>query len=250
LTEERYRAFNNDVKEGHGFEGICLWIRAAAMRVSIPEFTQIQSSLPNVGADEFAGSQEPSNPRVFEPIKMLESCFGEADNRTLARESQAAGGYVLQDPLARDAALGDAGVQVPIHVQGTGLDEKLYVRPQAHDDRWQLGPTISCRRNPGLCLAAQHLRYNLARWLTAVNELIGKEVQERILGQLTCAWHRHPLSPLQVRRTPRISCEAVPPSVLPAGAQGGTSVRSTGAALSFVSCIRLFGGSVIPARCA
>jgi hypothetical protein len=27
---------------------------------------------------------------------------------------------------------------------------------------------------------------------------------------------------------------------LPAGAQGGTSARSTGAALSFVSCIRLF----------
>jgi hypothetical protein len=45
----------------------------------------------------------------------------------------------------------------------------------------------------------------------------------------------------QVRRTLRISCEAVPPSVQPAGAQGGTSARSTGAALSFVSCIRLFG---------
>jgi hypothetical protein len=46
-----------------------------------------------------------------------------------------------------------------------------------------------------------------------------------------------------VRRTPRISCEAVPPSIWPAGAQGGTSARRTGAALSFVSCIRLFGGS-------
>jgi hypothetical protein len=32
----------------------------------------------------------------------------------------------------------------------------------------------------------------------------------------------------------------VPPSASPAGAQGGTSARSTGAALSFVSCIRLF----------
>jgi hypothetical protein len=45
-----------------------------------------------------------------------------------------------------------------------------------------------------------------------------------------------------VSRTPRISCEAVPPSILPAGAQGGTSACRTGAALSFVSCIRLFGG--------
>jgi hypothetical protein len=40
-----------------------------------------------------------------------------------------------------------------------------------------------------------------------------------------------------VRLTLAISCEAVPPSVSPAGAQGGTSVRRTGAALSFVSCI-------------
>ena len=39
--------------------------------------------------------------------------------------------------------------------------------------------------------------------------------------------------------TLRISCEAVPPSVWPAGAQGGTSACNTGAALSFVSCIRL-----------
>jgi hypothetical protein len=45
----------------------------------------------------------------------------------------------------------------------------------------------------------------------------------------------------QVRPTRRISCEAVPPSVPAAGAQGGTSARRTGAALSFVSCIRLFG---------
>jgi hypothetical protein len=42
-------------------------------------------------------------------------------------------------------------------------------------------------------------------------------------------------SPLLVHRTPRISCEAVPPSVSPTGAQGGTSACSTGAALSFVS---------------
>jgi len=35
----------------------------------------------------------------------------------------------------------------------------------------------------------------------------------------------------------------VPPSVSPAGAQGGTSACSTGAALSFVSCIALFGGA-------
>jgi hypothetical protein len=44
----------------------------------------------------------------------------------------------------------------------------------------------------------------------------------------------------------RISCEAVPPSNSPAGAQGGTSARSTGAALGFVSCIRLFGRSRAP----
>ena len=33
----------------------------------------------------------------------------------------------------------------------------------------------------------------------------------------------------------------MPPSIPPAGAQGGTSARSSGAALSFVSCIRLLG---------
>jgi hypothetical protein len=43
--------------------------------------------------------------------------------------------------------------------------------------------------------------------------------------------------------TLRISCEAVPPSKWPAGAQGGTLACHTGAALSFVSCIRLFCGS-------
>jgi hypothetical protein len=43
-----------------------------------------------------------------------------------------------------------------------------------------------------------------------------------------------------VRLTPRISCEAVRPSVPAAGAHGGTSARRTGAAVSFVSCIRLF----------
>ena len=58
-----------------------------------------------------------------------------------------------------------------------------------------------------------------------------------------------PLAPLlDVCRTLRISCEAVPPSVPPAGAQGGTSACSTGAALSFVSCIRLFGGVVRPSH--
>jgi hypothetical protein len=52
----------------------------------------------------------------------------------------------------------------------------------------------------------------------------------------SCASPRTPM----VRLTPRISCEAVPPSILPAGAQGGTLSCRTGAALSFVSCIRLF----------
>jgi hypothetical protein len=50
-----------------------------------------------------------------------------------------------------------------------------------------------------------------------------------------------------VRRTPRISCEAVPASILTARARGGTSVRTVvgsqpGAAESFVSFIRLLGG--------
>ena len=51
----------------------------------------------------------------------------------------------------------------------------------------------------------------------------------------------------RVGRTPRISCEAVPASILPARARGGTSVRTVvgnqpGAAESFVSFIRLLGG--------
>jgi hypothetical protein len=56
---------------------------------------------------------------------------------------------------------------------------------------------------------------------------------------------RFPRPPLphQAGRTLAISCEAVPPSSWPAGAQGGTSACSTGAALSFVSCIALFGSS-------
>ncbi len=51
----------------------------------------------------------------------------------------------------------------------------------------------------------------------------------------------HPRAHNGVSPTLRISCEAVPPLVSPAGAQGGTSARRTGAALSFVSCIRLLG---------
>ena len=44
------------------------------------------------------------------------------------------------------------------------------------------------------------------------------------------------------RRTPGISCEAVPAPDWPERAQGGTSARRTGAALSFVSFIPLLGG--------
>ena len=51
----------------------------------------------------------------------------------------------------------------------------------------------------------------------------------------------------RARRTLRISCEAVPPTDWPAGAQGGTSACRTGAALSFVRCIRLFDGVLIDA---
>ena len=71
-------------------------------------------------------------------------------------------------------------------------------------------------------------------------------------GGAACASHPEPARRVHTRdgfrfvvhpmrsRTLRISCEAVPPSIRPAGAQGGTSACSTGAALSFVSCIRLF----------
>jgi hypothetical protein len=62
-----------------------------------------------------------------------------------------------------------------------------------------------------------------------------------------------PRIPRRVHPTLAISCEAVPPSILLAGAQGGTSACSTGAALSFVSCIALLGSSfalrVLPCRC-
>ena len=49
------------------------------------------------------------------------------------------------------------------------------------------------------------------------------------------------------RMTLAISCEAVPPSVSPAVAQGGTLSRRSGAALSFVSCIALFDDTVTSA---
>ena len=52
------------------------------------------------------------------------------------------------------------------------------------------------------------------------------------------------LRPTEVHRTLRISCEAVPRPSSRRGPQGGTSACSTGAALSFVSCIALFGGAV------
>ena len=45
-----------------------------------------------------------------------------------------------------------------------------------------------------------------------------------------------------VRRTPGISCEAVRAAAKRRNAQGGTSARRTGAALSFVSFIPLFDG--------
>ncbi len=51
-------------------------------------------------------------------------------------------------------------------------------------------------------------------------------------------WHSPPL----VGRTPGISCEAVRAAAKRRNAQGGTSARRTGAALSFVSFIPLFGG--------
>jgi hypothetical protein len=54
---------------------------------------------------------------------------------------------------------------------------------------------------------------------------------------------------IHVGRTPRISCEAVPAPVLAARAQGGTLACRAGAALSFVSCIRLLdraAASLVP----
>jgi hypothetical protein len=58
-----------------------------------------------------------------------------------------------------------------------------------------------------------------------------------VVGRSVCV-----TTPHRVGRTLRISCEAVPPSIWRAGAQGGTSACHTGVALSFVSCIRLLGG--------
>ena len=58
-------------------------------------------------------------------------------------------------------------------------------------------------------------------------------------GQRSSAHHR---APTIVRRTPGISCEAVPALTPAARAQGGTSACHTGAALSFVSFIPLLGG--------
>ena len=53
-----------------------------------------------------------------------------------------------------------------------------------------------------------------------------------------------------VRRTPGISCEAVPAPNWHERAQGGTSARRTGADLSFVSFIPLFGSPPDPRACA
>jgi hypothetical protein len=76
----------------------------------------------------------------------------------------------------------------------------------------------------------------------------GPERRERlrwtrsVLGQLAYVDGRvaSPIHP-HVCRTLAISCEAVTPPVSPAGAQGGTLPCRSGAALSFVSCIRLLG---------
>ena len=73
----------------------------------------------------------------------------------------------------------------------------------------------------------------------------GRELSGRFCPAIvTCVRrHRPAPTPLRVCPTLGISCEAVPPSIWPAGAQGGTSACRTGAALSFVGCIRLLDGA-------
>ncbi len=63
------------------------------------------------------------------------------------------------------------------------------------------------------------------------------------------AWERAFSFPArrEVRRTPGISCEAVPAFTLAARAQDGTLWARSGAVLSFVSFIPLFGGPACPA---
>jgi hypothetical protein len=79
-----------------------------------------------------------------------------------------------------------------------------------------------------------------------------RRLPQRLPARVTDVWlgHGHWLasSRLGVRRTPQISCEAVPASILAARARGGTSIRTVvgdqpGAAESFVSFIRLFDGT-------
>jgi hypothetical protein len=65
-------------------------------------------------------------------------------------------------------------------------------------------------------------------------------------GVMPCGRYVRSDLPASIHRTLRISCEAVPPSIWPAGAQGGTLSCRSGAALSFVSCIRLFGSPLPP----
>ena len=57
---------------------------------------------------------------------------------------------------------------------------------------------------------------------------------------------RKPVPPPLVRRTPGISCEAVRTAAKRRNARGGTAVRLTGAATSFVCFIPLFDGSALP----
>ena len=54
------------------------------------------------------------------------------------------------------------------------------------------------------------------------------------------------VQPAHVRRTPRISCEAVPASVLAGAGMSRHLSPRNGAGESFVSFIRLFGRPVIP----
>jgi len=81
-------------------------------------------------------------------------------------------------------------------------------------------------------------------WRAAIRNLLSLPMptrRQQLLGPSVSRGASSGL-PLHVSPTPGISCEAVPASDPAARARGGTSVRRTGAATSFVSFIPLFDG--------
>jgi hypothetical protein len=107
-----------------------------------------------------------------------------------------------------------------------------YARPQVTSQQ------LSGKVERGLL--ALLLRVEMRRPMLLV-EHANHDPEERADDRHTLGVYAVSLPLAHVGLTLRISCEAVPPPVLPAGAQGGALACHTGAALSFVSCIRLLG---------